>query len=52
MARRDLLNLGFLKIVRIFVALKIFKYMLYNLGHGHRAMEVNVHRPLKGRDDN
>ena len=51
MTRRDL-NFGFLKIVRILVALKIFKHMLHNLGYGHRAMDVNVHWPLKGPDDN
>lgn len=52
MVRRDL-NLEFLKILRILVALKKFKYLLQNLGHGHRAAgHLNVHRPFKVGDDN
>ena len=49
-ARRD--NFGLLKMLRILVALKKVKQMLHNLGHAQRAMDLNVHMPLKGRDDN
>ena len=49
-ARRD--NFEFLKILRVLVALKKVRQMLHNLGHAQRAMDLNVHMPLKKRDDN